>query len=150
MKLATRKRTDRTSMQKIRLSMATKGRHRKAAWGLTSRAFARQREFMLLTPEMSRAARALLKWKPQQLATAAGLDVSVVERFEDDGIISPASVEAMLETLRGAGLKFIAAGGKSLDGGPGLRTIPKPEPEVAAAEEVIELEAPLLPPAVDI
>jgi len=104
---------------------------------------------MLLTPEMSRAARALLKWKPQQLATAAGLDVSVVESFEDDGIVAPASVEAMLEALRGAGLEFIAAGGQSLDGGPGLRTIPKREPEVAAAEEVVELEEPLLPPAVN-
>jgi len=98
---------------------------------------------------MSRAARALLKWKPQQLATAAGLDVSVVESFEDDGIVAPASVEAMLEALRGAGLEFIAAGGQSLDGGPGLRTIPKREPEVAAAEEVVELEEPLLPPAVN-
>jgi hypothetical protein len=104
---------------------------------------------MLLTPEMSRAARALLKWKPQQLAIAAGLDVSEVESFENDGTVVPASVEAMLEALRGAGLEFIAAGGQSLDGGPGLRTIPKVEPEVAAAGEVTELEEPLLPPAVN-
>jgi hypothetical protein len=32
------------------------------------------------------------------------------------------SWEAVLQTLQGAGLEFIAAGGKSLDGGPGLRT----------------------------
>jgi len=115
---------------------------------LASRAFARQKDFMLLTPEMSRAARALLKWTPQQLATAAGLDVSMVESFENDGIVVPASVEAMLDALRGAGLEFIAAGGQSLDGGPGLRTIPRPEPEVAAAEE-IEVDEPLRPAAVN-
>jgi hypothetical protein len=48
----------------------------------------------------------------------------------------------MLKALEGAGLEFIAAGGKSLDGGPGLRTIPSPEPEVAAAEETVELDGP--------
>ena len=55
-------------------------------------------------------------------------------------MVQPASVEEMLETLRGAGLEFIPAGGTSMDGGPGLRTIPVPEPEVAAAEEAVELE----------
>ena len=102
---------------------------------------------MLLTPELCRAARALLKWKAQQLAAAAGLDIAIVERFEADGVVPPASVEAMLEALQGAGLEFIPAGGKSLDGGPGLRTIPQPEPEVAAAEGAIELDETLPLPA---
>ena len=48
----------------------------------------------------------------------------------------------MLQALHNAGLEFISAGGKSLDGGPGLRTVPVPEPEVAAAEEAAELEQP--------
>ena len=95
---------------------------------------------MLLTPEMCRAARALLRWEARQLAAAAGLDTATVERFEEGGMVQPASVEEMLETLRGAGLEFIPAGGTSMDGGPGLRTIPIPEPEVAAAEEAVELE----------
>ena len=50
------------------------------------------------------------------------------------------SVEAMFQALQGAGLEFISAGEKSLDGGPGLRTIPLMEPEVAAAEEALELD----------
>jgi hypothetical protein len=50
----------------------------------------------------------------------------------------------MLQALQGAGLEFIAAGGKSLDSGPGLRTIPKAEPEVAAAEEALELHESVL------
>ncbi len=41
-----------------------------------------------------------------------------------------------------AGLEFIAAGGRSLDGGPGLRTTPMVEPEVAAAEEAVERDEP--------
>ena len=93
---------------------------------------------MLLTPEICRAARALLKWDAHRLAAATSLDVSEVELFEANGTVSPASVEVMLEALQGAGLEFIPAGGKSLDGGPGLRTIPMPEPEVAAAEEALD------------
>lgn len=63
-----------------------------------------------------------------------------VRRFEAGSTVRRPSVEAMLEALEGAGVEFIAAGGKSLDGGPGLRTIPLPEPEVAAAEEAVELD----------
>jgi len=99
---------------------------------------------MLLTPEMGRAARALLKWTAEELAAAAGLGVSTVKRFERGGIVRVSSVEAMLFALQSAGLEFIAAGGKSLDGGPGLRTMPMLEPEVAAAEEALELDEPAL------
>jgi len=99
---------------------------------------------MLLTPEMCRAARALLDWTPQQLATAARLGPTTVRRFESGTVVGMRSVEAMLQALQGAGLEFIAAGGKSLDGGPGLRTIPKAEPEVAAAEQAFELHEPVL------
>ena len=99
---------------------------------------------MLLTPEMCNAARALLKWGPQQLATAADLELATVERFEAGGVVPLDSVEAMLLALEAAGLEFIAAGGQSLDGGPGLRTSPVAEPEVAAAEEALELEEPAL------
>lgn len=97
---------------------------------------------MLLSPEMARAARALLRWKADELATAAGLNPSTVKRFERGGIVRASSVEAMLQALQDAGLEFIAAGGKSLDGGPGLRTRPMLEPEVMAAEEAVELEEP--------
>jgi transcriptional regulator with XRE-family HTH domain len=99
---------------------------------------------MFLTPEMCRAARALLNWKASQLASAAGLGRATVERFEAGGTVRLSSAEAMLEALQDAGLEFIPAGGKSLEGGPGLRTIPVPEPEVAAAEATVELEEPTL------
>jgi hypothetical protein len=97
---------------------------------------------MLLTPEMCRAGRALLRWETGQLAAAAMLDGATVERFEANGMVEPASVEAMLEALQGGGLEFIPAGGKSLDGGPGLRTMPMPEPEVSAAEEALVIAEP--------
>ena len=97
---------------------------------------------MLLTPEMCRAARALLNWDTRRLAGAAGLGRATVERFEAGGIVRHSSVEAMLQALQEAGLEFIPAGGKSLHGGPGLRTIPMAEPEVAAAEEAVELAEP--------
>jgi hypothetical protein len=99
---------------------------------------------MLLTPEMCNAARALLKWQPQQLASAADLELATVERFEAGGMVPLESVEAMLQALQAAGIEFIAAGGQSLDGGPGLRTSPVAEPEVTAAEEAVELEEPAL------
>ncbi len=99
---------------------------------------------MFLTPEMCRAARALLNWKASQLAGAAGLGRATVERFEAGGTVRMSSVEAMLQALQDAGLEFIPAGGKSLDGGPGLRTIPLAEPEVVAAEEAVELDQPTL------
>ena len=95
---------------------------------------------MLLTPEICRAARALLQWEGQRLAIAARLDIATIERFEAGDIVDPTSVELLLEALQKAGLEFIPAGGKSLDGGPGLRTKPQPEPEVTAAEEALELE----------
>jgi transcriptional regulator with XRE-family HTH domain len=97
---------------------------------------------MLLTPEMCRAARALLNWKTPQLASASGLSIATVRRFESGGMVRPPSVDAMLNALQDAGLEFIPAGGKSLAGGPGIRTMPMPEPEVAAAEEALELDEP--------
>jgi hypothetical protein len=70
------------------------------------------------------------------------LDKETVESFEAGCTVVPLSVEAILATLQNAGVEFIPAGGESLDGGPGLRTIPIPEPEVAAAVEGAELNEP--------
>jgi hypothetical protein len=97
---------------------------------------------MILTPELCRAARALLKWDTPQLAASADLRTEVVERFEAGGMVEAASVAVIREALQNAGLEFIPAGGKSLDGGPGVRSIPMHEPELAAAEEALELEEP--------
>ena len=91
-----------------------------------------------MTPELCRAARALLHWQTHQLAGEAGLNLTTVQRFERGGTVRRASVEAMLQVLIDAGLEFIPAGGKSLAGGPGLRTLPLAEPELAAAQETSE------------
>ncbi len=98
----------------------------------------------MLTPELCRAARALLKWKVEQLATAAGLADATVRRFEASGLIQLTSVEAMIQALKRAGLELIPAGGTSLGGGPGVRMLPLVEPEVAAAEEAVEQNEPAL------
>lgn len=103
---------------------------------------------MMLTPEMCRAARALLNLESHQLACAAGLGVVTVRRFEAGGTVRLSSVEAMFEALQDAGLEFIPAGAQSLVGGAGLRTIPLAEPEVASAEEALELEDPPLSTAI--
>ena len=107
---------------------------------LDSTAFSVRTLAMILTPEMCRAARGLLSWKTHQLAGAAGLGPATVRRFEAGGTIRLSSVEAMLQALQGGGIEFIPAGGQSLVGGPGLRTMPLAEPEVAAAEEALTLE----------
>jgi hypothetical protein len=95
---------------------------------------------MLLTPELCRAARALLNWDRHQHAQAAEWNLETIDRFEAGGVVPLGSVETMLEALQGAGLEFIPAGEKSMGGGPGLRTRPVAEPEVAAAEAAVELD----------
>lgn len=94
---------------------------------------------MIMTPEMCRAARALLNWKPHHLASAAELSAATVRRLEAGGTVRLPSVEAMFQALQAAGLEFIPAGAMSPDGGPGIRTLPLAEPEVAAAEDAVEL-----------
>jgi transcriptional regulator with XRE-family HTH domain len=69
---------------------------------------------MLLTPEMCRAARALLRWEVNQLAAASGVAASAIECFKEGSMVEPASVEVLLTALQDAGLEFIPAGGKSL------------------------------------
>lgn len=90
----------------------------------------------VLTAEMCRAACALLKWKVQQLASAAGLADATIRRFEASGLVRLASVEAMVQALQGAVFELISAGGKSLEGGPGVRLILLVDPEVAGLKRL--------------
>jgi transcriptional regulator with XRE-family HTH domain len=76
---------------------------------------------MGLTIEQCRAARALLGWSAANLATACGLGIMTVKRFEGGQAISASSLEAIAATLATAGVSFIAAGGKSDVGGVGVR-----------------------------
>jgi transcriptional regulator with XRE-family HTH domain len=70
-------------------------------------------------PAQVRAARALIGWSQPQLAAAAGVPVSTVERFETgqpDGVAAEA-VAKMRAALESAGVAFIPKNG----GGAGVR-----------------------------
>lgn len=69
---------------------------------------------MLITPEQIRAARALLKWRASDLAEHAELSLASIQRMEQDHGTDRASaknVEAVRQTLDGAGVEFIPENG---------------------------------------
>lgn len=75
---------------------------------------------MVLTGEQIRAARAILRWKASDLAEKAGIGLSTVQRAEQgDGPVTMmrANLDALVRTLEGAGIVFIAENG----GGAGVR-----------------------------
>lgn len=76
----------------------------------------------MLISEQVRAARALLGWSAQDLATEAGLGISTVQRMENRGLEASThvNVQAVLHTLESAGIVFLASG-ENVDGGPGVR-----------------------------
>lgn len=72
---------------------------------------------MLLTPELSRAARGLLDWTQEDLAQRAGVSRSTVRDFEKGRHELHRSSEDLLVTaLRDAGVDLIPAS----HGGPGV------------------------------
>ncbi len=65
-----------------------------------------------MTPALIRAARALLNWRQQDLAKAAGLSLSAIIKFESEtGKTRSVSVQAMVGALKEAGIEFPATGG---------------------------------------
>jgi transcriptional regulator with XRE-family HTH domain len=70
-----------------------------------------------LLPEQTRAARGLLNWSARQLAEAAKVGLSTVQRFEGGGAITIANLDAMRRALETAGAEFIPENG----GGAGVR-----------------------------
>ena len=73
----------------------------------------------MIEPAQSTAGRALIGWSPADLAEAAGVPVSLVERFETrSGDAVPAEAIGKMRTaLEGAGVVFIPRNG----GGVGVR-----------------------------
>lgn len=72
----------------------------------------------MITPAQCRAARALLDWSQQQLATAAQVGVVTVRQFEGGAVHPrPATLAVVQRAFEAAGVAFIAANG----GGPGVR-----------------------------
>lgn len=65
-----------------------------------------------------RAARALLDWSQQELASAAGVGVVTVRQFEAGaGVPRNATMEILMNTLEAAGVEFLTGNGA----GPGVR-----------------------------
>ncbi len=74
----------------------------------------------MITSDQIRAARALLRWSADDLASAAGIGIATVRRFETvEGIPSGQVrvLEAIQNTLEEAGVEFIG----TPDDRPGVR-----------------------------
>jgi len=66
-----------------------------------------ERYGMIFTPEHSRAARALLDWKQERLASEAGIGLSTVVDFEKQRrAVSADKIERMHRALEAVGIKF--------------------------------------------
>lgn len=71
-----------------------------------------------ITPAQIRGARGMLDWSMVRLATAAGLSISTVKRFESgDQPVSDDRVARMQDAVETEGVRFLADDGD----GPGLR-----------------------------
>ena len=64
-----------------------------------------------MTPAQCRAARALINWSTQHLATQADVGVNTVNRFEGGQDARISSVDKMRRALENAGVIFIPANG---------------------------------------
>ncbi|NIA71627.1 helix-turn-helix transcriptional regulator [Pelagibius litoralis] len=72
----------------------------------------------MITPDQSRAARALLRWSIPDLAKASRVSISTINGFElERRSPIPANITAIKAALEAAGVMFIPANG----GGPGVR-----------------------------
>jgi len=71
-----------------------------------------------MTPSQSRAARGLLNWSQDTLASAAKVSVTTLRNFERGASVPVTNnLGAMRAALEGAGVQFIEENG----GGPGVR-----------------------------
>jgi hypothetical protein len=73
-----------------------------------------------MTPAQSRAARGLLNWNEERLASASGIKVSVVRDFEAEKSVHRTTAQALQRAFEAAGIEF------SDHGAPGVRQQPLP------------------------
>lgn len=72
----------------------------------------------MITPRLSRAARALLGWNQGDLADHSGIAISTIRRFEGGNESAfDSTLKLLTETFEKAGIEFIPGNG----GGPGVR-----------------------------
>lgn len=76
---------------------------------------------MALSIEQCRAGRALLVWSMNDLASAAGIGIMTLNRFEGGQSVRSESIIKIVDAFAAAGITFIAAGEASQDGGEGVR-----------------------------
>jgi DNA-binding transcriptional regulator YiaG len=81
---------------------------------------AQDRYVATMTPAQSRAARGLLNWTEDRLASAAGIKVSVVRDFESEKAVPRTAAQALQRAFEAAGIEF------SDHGAPGVRQQPAP------------------------
>ena len=75
---------------------------------------------LILSSELLRAARALLRWEQRDLAAASSVSLPTIKRLElMPGIMAAhlSTITALRKALEGAGIEFIEENG----GGPGIR-----------------------------
>ena len=89
----------------------------------------------MLTAEQIRAARALVGWGQEKLATEAGLSRPTIKRMESKGPggSSAQNVDAVQKSLEGAGVIFLSDG-QLTDGGPGVRLRREGESVIVSAD----------------
>jgi DNA-binding transcriptional regulator YiaG len=81
-----------------------------------------------MTPAQCRAARGLLNWSEDRLASAAGIKVFVLRDFESEKSVPRLAAPALQRAFEAAGIEF------SDHGAPGVRQ--KPAPAVLRVDEL--------------
>jgi hypothetical protein len=81
-----------------------------------------------MTPAQCRAARGLLNWNHERLATAAAVDRDLLTDFEDERPVARPVVGSIQRAFERAGIEF------TRDGGQGVRL--RPEPRVLSIDEL--------------
>jgi predicted transcriptional regulator len=87
---------------------------------------------LVLSSELIRAARALLRWEQRDLASASSVSLPTIKRLESrPGILAAhmSTVVALKKALEAAGVEFIDENG----GGPGVRLRKSQRPKAAKA-----------------
>ncbi|UXS00859.1 XRE family transcriptional regulator [Agrobacterium tumefaciens] len=91
---------------------------------------------MMLTPAQCRAARAFLDWSQKTLADESKIEAVTVQAFEAGQPVPGDAVAALLQALQSGGISFIDDNATSGAGGPGVRLLKSPNPEIVSPETV--------------
>ena len=102
--------------------MLAKGQHPSSSDRVQALAF-RPMWKLLITKEISRAARGLVGWSANTLADAAGISPDTIRSFESGrtGNLSAANQDAVQKALEVAGVQFLENGDATVGPGVALR-----------------------------